>query len=64
MSKAASRRLRAYDKATGKEWRGLYAGGPDRFAHHVHRQRQAIRRVIAIGGQGFPAELVAYKLSE
>jgi len=51
--------LRAYDKASGRELGAVYMPVvADRFADDVHPQREAIL-VVAIGGQGFPAELLA-----
>ncbi len=57
-------RLRAYDKATGKEVGAAFmpmgqTGSPMTY---MANGKQYI--VIAIGGPGFPGELVAYKLSE
>ncbi|HLK49713.1 MAG TPA: pyrroloquinoline quinone-dependent dehydrogenase [Bryobacteraceae bacterium] len=57
-------RLRAYDKATGKEVGAVFmpAGQTGSPMTYMDNGKQYI--VIAIGGQGFPGELVAYKLSE
>ena len=57
-------RLRAYDKATGKEVGAVFmpAGQTGSPMTYMANGKQYI--VIAIGGPGFPAELVAYKLSE
>ena len=54
--------LRAYDKATGKEMGAVYmpAGQTGTPMTYMLNGKQYI--VVAIGGPGFPAELVAYKL--
>ena len=55
--------LRAYDKATGEEVGAVYmpasvsGGAPMTY---LHEGRQYI--VMAIGGSGFPGELIAYRL--
>ena len=57
-------RLRAYDKATGKEVGAVFmpAGQTGSPMTYMMNGRQYI--VIAIGGPGFPGELLAYRLSE
>jgi quinoprotein glucose dehydrogenase len=54
--------LRAYDKATGKDagtaW--MPAGETGSPMTYMYKGKQYI--VLAIGGQGFPAELIAYSL--
>ncbi len=57
-------RLRAYDKATGKEVGAVFmpAGQTGSPMTYLMNGKQYI--VIAIGGPGYPGELVAYKLSE
>jgi quinoprotein glucose dehydrogenase len=54
--------LRAYDKATGKELGAVYmpAGQTGTPMTYELNGKQYI--VVAIGGPGFPAELIAYKL--
>ena len=54
--------LRAYDKATGKDAGAVYmpAGQTGTPMTYSVNGRQYI--VVAIGGQGFPAEYVAYRL--
>ena len=54
--------LRAYDKATGKELGAVYmpAGQTGTPMTYMLGGKQYI--VVAIAGQGFPAELIAYKL--
>lgn len=55
--------LRAYDKASGKDAGAVYmpAGQTGTPMTYMLNGQQYI--VLAIGGPGFPAELVAYKLS-
>jgi quinoprotein glucose dehydrogenase len=57
-------RLRAYDKATGKEVGAVFmpAGQTGSPMTYMTNGKQYI--VIAVGGPGFPGELVAYRLSE
>lgn len=54
--------LRAYDKATGREMGAVYmpAGQTGTPMTYMQNGKQYI--VVAIGGPGFPAELIAYKL--
>ncbi|HWF08018.1 MAG TPA: pyrroloquinoline quinone-dependent dehydrogenase [Bryobacteraceae bacterium] len=54
--------LRAYDKATGKDAGAVFmpAGETGAPMTYMHNGKQYI--LLAIGGQGFPAELVAYAL--
>ena len=54
--------LRAYDKTTGKDAGAVYmpAGQTGTPMTYMLNGKQYI--VVAIGGQGFPAELIAYKL--
>jgi quinoprotein glucose dehydrogenase len=54
--------LRAYDKASGKEMGAVYmpAGQTGTPMTYLLNGKQYI--VVAIGGPGFPAELIAYKL--
>ena len=54
--------LRAYDKATGKDAGAVYmpapqTGGPMTYAIDG---RQYV--VVAVSGQNFPGELIAYRL--
>jgi quinoprotein glucose dehydrogenase len=57
-------RLRAYDKATGKEVGAVFmpAGQTGSPMTYMANGKQYV--VIAIGGPGYPGELVAYKLAE
>ena len=57
-------RLRAYDKATGKEVGAVFmpAGQTGSPMTYLMNGKQYI--VIAIGGPGFPGELLAYRLPE
>jgi quinoprotein glucose dehydrogenase len=54
--------LRAYDKATGKDAGAVFmpAGQTGSPMTYMLNGQQYI--VVAVGGQGFPAELLAYKL--
>ena len=54
--------LRAYDKATGKDAGAVFmpAGQTGSPMTYMVNGQQYI--VVAVGGQGFPAELLAYKL--
>jgi len=56
--------LRAYDKATGKDAGAVFmpAGQTGSPMTYMVNGKQYI--ALAIGGQGFPAEIVAYTLSE
>jgi quinoprotein glucose dehydrogenase len=56
--------LRAYDKATGKDAGAVFmpAGQTGSPMTYMMNGKQYI--VVAIGGAGFPAELVAYKLPD
>ena len=56
--------LRAYDKATGKDAGAVFmpAGQTGAPMTYMANGKQYI--VIAVGGQGFPAELLAYKLPD
>ncbi len=56
--------LRAYDKATGKDAGAVFmpAGQTGSPMTYMSNGKQYI--VIAVGGPGFPAELLAYKLPD
>ena len=56
--------LRAYDKANGSEKGAVYmsAGQTGTPMTYMLNGKQYI--VVAIAGQGFPAELIAFKLPE
>jgi quinoprotein glucose dehydrogenase len=56
--------LRAYDKATGKDAGAVWmpAGQTGSPMTYMVNGKQYI--VLAIGGPGFPAELVAYTLAD
>ncbi len=56
--------LRAYDKATGKDAGAVFmpAGQTGSPMTYMWNGKQYI--VIAVGGQGFPAELLAYRLPD
>ncbi len=57
-------RLRAYDKATGKDAGAVYmpAGQTGSPMTYMLNGKQYI--VLAIGGQGYPGELLAFRLGE
>jgi quinoprotein glucose dehydrogenase len=57
-------RLRAYDKATGKDAGAVYmpSGQTGSPMTYMLNGKQYI--VLAIGGQGYPAELIAFSLGE
>ena len=62
-SGAVGAMLRAYDKATGEEVGAVYMPAPVSGGApmtYLHEGRQYI--VMAIGGSGFPGELIAYRL--
>ena len=54
--------LRAYDKATGKDAGAVWmpAGETGSPMTYMLNGKQYI--VLAVGGQGYPAEILAYKL--
>jgi quinoprotein glucose dehydrogenase len=54
--------LRAYDKATGNEVGSVFMAAPQTGTPmtYLYNGKQYI--VVAIGGTGYPAEFVAYKL--
>jgi len=56
--------LRAYDKATGKDSGAVFmpAGQTGAPMTYIVNGKQYI--VVAVGGAGFPAELLAYKLPD
>jgi quinoprotein glucose dehydrogenase len=56
--------LRAYDKATGKDAGAVFmpAGQTGSPITYMANGKQYV--VIAVGGAGFPAELLAYKLPD
>ncbi|HVV43932.1 MAG TPA: hypothetical protein VHC72_01970, partial [Bryobacteraceae bacterium] len=56
--------LRAYDKATGKDAGAVFmpAGETGSPMTYMHNGKQYI--VLAVGGAGFPAELLAYRLPD
>jgi quinoprotein glucose dehydrogenase len=56
--------LRAYDKATGKDAGAVFmpAGQTGAPMTYMANGKQYI--VVAVGGQGFPAELLAYRLPD
>ncbi len=54
--------LRAYDKTTGKEMGAVYMSAPQTGTPMTYMWDGKQYIVVAIGGAGFPAELVAYRL--
>ena len=54
--------LRAYDKATGKEVGAVYMPAPQSGSPMTYMLNGKQYIVIAISGNGFPGELVAYRL--
>ena len=54
--------LRAYDKATGKEIGGVFMPAQATGAPMTYMVNGRQYIVIAIGGGGFPAELIAFRL--
>ena len=57
-------KLRAYDKATGKDAGEVYMAQGQTGAPMTYMAGGKQYIVIAIGGPGYPAELVAYRLPE
>jgi quinoprotein glucose dehydrogenase len=56
--------LRAYDKATGKDAGAVYMPNGQTGSPMTYSLNGKQYIVIAIGGQSFPAELIAYKLPD
>jgi quinoprotein glucose dehydrogenase len=56
--------LRAYDKATGKDAGAVFMAAGQTGAPMTYMANGKQYIVIAIGGPGYPGELVAYKLPE
>ena len=54
--------LRAYDKATGKEVGAVYMPAPQSGSPMTYMLNGKQYIVVAISGQGFPGELIAYRL--
>ena len=54
--------LRAYDKATGKEMGAVYMPAPQTGTPMTYMMNGKQYIVVAIGGAGYPAELVAFRL--
>ena len=54
--------LRAYDKATGKEVGAVYMGAPQTGTPMTYSLNGKQYIVVAIGGTGYPAEFVSYRL--
>jgi quinoprotein glucose dehydrogenase len=54
--------LRAYNKATGAEAGAVYMPAPQTGSPMTYMWNGRQYIVVAIGGQGFPAELIAYRL--
>ncbi len=54
--------LRAYDKATGKDAGAVYMPAPQTGSPMTYTLNGQQYIVIAIGGPGYPGELVAYRL--
>jgi quinoprotein glucose dehydrogenase len=53
--------LRAYDKASGKEQGAVYMPAPQTGSPMTYMLNGKQYIVVAIGGQGFPAELLALR---
>ena len=54
--------LRAYDKATGKDAGAVYMPNSQTGSPMTYMANGKQYIVLAIGGPGFPAELIAYRL--
>jgi quinoprotein glucose dehydrogenase len=54
--------LRAYDKGTGKEVGAVYMPAPQTGSPMTYSLNGQQFIVVAISGQGFPGELIAFKL--
>ncbi len=54
--------LRSYDKATGNDLGAVYMPAPQTGTPMTYTLNGRQYIVLAIGGQGFPAELIAYRL--
>jgi quinoprotein glucose dehydrogenase len=54
--------LRAYDKASGRELGAVYMPAPQTGTPMTYRLDGKQYIVVAIGGPGFPAELIAFRL--
>jgi quinoprotein glucose dehydrogenase len=54
--------LRAYDKATGKEVGAVYMSAPQTGTPMTYSLNGRQYIVVAIGGPGYPAEFVSYRL--
>ena len=55
--------LRAYDKASGRELGAVYMPAPQTGTPMTYQLDGRQYIVLAIGGQGFPAELIAFRLA-
>ena len=56
--------LRAYDKATGKDAGAVFMPAGQTGAPMTYMANGKQYVVVAVGGQGFPAELLAYRLPD
>jgi quinoprotein glucose dehydrogenase len=56
--------LRAYDKATGKDAGAVYMGSGQTGSPMTYMLNGKQYIVVAIGGQGYPGELLAFSLGE
>ena len=54
--------LRAYDKATGKDAGAVYMPAPQTGAPMTYALDGRQYIVVAVSGQNFPGELIAYRL--
>ena len=54
--------LRAYDKTTGKEVGAVYMPAPQTGSPMTYMLNGKQYIVVAIGGAGYPAEFLAYRL--
>jgi quinoprotein glucose dehydrogenase len=56
--------LRAYDKTTGKEAGAVYMPAPQTGSPMTYTMNGKQYIVVAVGGAGYPAELLAYRLPD
>jgi quinoprotein glucose dehydrogenase len=56
--------LRAYDKTTGKDAGAVYMPAPQTGSPMTYTMNGKQYIVVAVGGAGYPAELLAYRLPD
>jgi quinoprotein glucose dehydrogenase len=56
--------LRAYDKATGEDAGAVFMPAPQTGSPMTYMRHGKQYLVVAIGGPGYSAELLAYRLPE